>query len=438
MDAGVPSVHRSGVRDVMAIGPAGDPSAGRLDEPGHQGAGGGGVLAVGGQGRAHPLREPQQPQRVQGRRHARGPQEALRQGVRVRGHLRRRLPAGLGLPPAHGPAAAARPRRRPGAGPLALRQRRRLHPHPHPGDVPQLPLRRGAGGGLRLPRLLRLQRHGRGVARRRAGGRRRVEGAHHRGGHGPGRARQPPRLALRLRRRPRRAQRAAQHLQGVPLPAAPVVVRPRQPVPQGAAGDPPQRPGVAGEEAAPPLRLLLRQEGGGAPRHFPLLLRRHPGMRAGAGRRATAQVRGHVRAGAHHAAQRRLHAKVLPPPHLLDPLRERHVHAPIQGRRHRTAGGQPRQRVGGHRQARQRQGCSGGREEEETAGAPEQVLQHEAGDACAGARHGGVPALLRRLRHCLLRPRPLLHVPAPAIGGGLYRWLRLRGSLGTLLMSLES
>ena len=66
------------------------------------GAGAGGVRAVGGQGRGRAVRGPgRRAARVQGRR-APGRDEArLRAGLRVRGHLRRRLPAQPGLPQAH-------------------------------------------------------------------------------------------------------------------------------------------------------------------------------------------------------------------------------------------------------------------------------------------------------------------------------------------------
>lgn len=59
-----------------------------------------------------------------------------------------------------------------------------------------------------------------------------MEGADDGGGHGPGGASEPEGVAVRVRGARRGAERAAQHAARVPVPAAPVVVRPRQPVPQ--------------------------------------------------------------------------------------------------------------------------------------------------------------------------------------------------------------
>jgi len=81
------------------------------------GAGSGGVRAVGEQGRERQVRGPGQPARVQGRRAPGGDEARLRPGLRRGGHLRRRLPAGAGLPVPHRafPPPQPRPRARPGA-----------------------------------------------------------------------------------------------------------------------------------------------------------------------------------------------------------------------------------------------------------------------------------------------------------------------------------
>ncbi|XP_064955246.1 glucomannan 4-beta-mannosyltransferase 1-like isoform X2 [Musa acuminata AAA Group] len=177
--------------------------------------------------------------------------------------------------------------------------------------------------------------------------------------------------------------------------------------------------GVRLEEVPCHLRLLLREEDCRPLCDLLLLLRDHPGVRPAPGR-SSSQVHRRLHPLRHHRPQRHLHAQVLPPDHLLDPVRERHGDAPSQGDHNRASGGEPRLRVDRHRQAGERF-----QEQEQLQVAQEISMPHRGKNPPDGGPHGTLPLVLHHLRHHV-RPRPLLRLLVRPIHGVLRRRLRLR------------
>ncbi|RCV08341.1 hypothetical protein SETIT_1G318100v2 [Setaria italica] len=105
----------------MAGGSINSAGPGRLHGRRHQGACEERVRAVGGGGDQHQVRDAQGQGRVQGREPQGGDAPRLRPGLRVRRHVRRRLPAGAGLPRQDRPVSRPQPQRRACADALEVR-----------------------------------------------------------------------------------------------------------------------------------------------------------------------------------------------------------------------------------------------------------------------------------------------------------------------------
>ncbi|XP_037410513.1 probable glucomannan 4-beta-mannosyltransferase 10 isoform X2 [Triticum dicoccoides] len=233
-------------------------------------------------------------------------------------------------------------------------ERRRVSADEDAGDVHGLPFQGGAASGVLTLQLLRIQRKRRGMEKASHRGIRWLGRPDHRGGHGPGAPSGAPRLGIRLRRRHQGEERAAELSPGVPVPAAPVVVRAGAAVQEDAPGDRRRGAGAGVEEALHRVQFLRDAAGGVHLLHLLLLQRAAAGQDAvPAG--AHPGVADGVRADGDDAAQLGGHAvaPVGAPGGAVGRVRERHGAAPVQGHPHRALRGRPGQRVDRHPQVRE-------------------------------------------------------------------------------------